>query len=55
MSQRILHSTTLISILISQTNQVVSILISTNKSSLNTTMPEQLPPQSLNGSTVGKI
>jgi len=27
----------------------------TNKSSLNTTMPEQLPPQSLNGSTVGKI
>jgi hypothetical protein len=27
----------------------------TNKSSLNTTMPEQLPPQSLNGSTVRKI
>jgi hypothetical protein len=24
-------------------------------SSLNTTMPEQLPPQSINGSTVGKI
>src|SRR5206468_8051891 len=28
----------------------------TNKSSnLNTTMPEQLPPKSLNGSTAGKI
>jgi hypothetical protein len=27
----------------------------TNKSSLNTTMPEQLPPKSVNGSTVGKI
>ena len=28
----------------------------TNKSSsLNTTMPEQLPPQSINGSEVGKI
>ena len=27
----------------------------TNKSSLNTTMPEQLPPQSINGSKVGKI
>jgi hypothetical protein len=27
----------------------------TNKSSLNTTMPEQLPPESINGSKVGKI
>jgi hypothetical protein len=27
----------------------------TNKSSLNTTLPEQLPPQSINGSTVPKI
>jgi len=28
----------------------------TNKSSnLNTTMPEQVPPQSVNGSKVGKI
>ena len=27
----------------------------TNKSSLNTTMPEQLPPQSINGSKVPKI
>jgi hypothetical protein len=27
----------------------------TNKSSLNTTMPEQLPPEAINGSKVGKI
>ena len=27
----------------------------TNKSSLNTTMPEQVPPQSINGSNVPKI
>jgi hypothetical protein len=27
----------------------------TNKSSLNTTTPEQLPPESINGSKVGKI
>jgi hypothetical protein len=26
-----------------------------NKSSLNTTMPNQLPPESINGSRVGKI
>ena len=27
----------------------------TNESSLNTTMPEQLPPESINGSKVPKI
>lgn len=27
----------------------------TNKSSLNTTIPEQLPPESINGSRTGKI
>jgi hypothetical protein len=27
----------------------------TNKSSLNTTMPEQLPPESINGSKAGQI
>lgn len=27
----------------------------TNKSSLNTTMPNQLPPEFINGSKVGKI
>lgn len=27
----------------------------TNKSSLNTTIPEQLPPESINGSRAGKI
>ena len=27
----------------------------TNKSSLNTTMPEQVPPQSINGSNVPKV
>jgi hypothetical protein len=27
----------------------------TNKFSLNTTMPERLPPQSINGTKVGKI
>jgi hypothetical protein len=27
----------------------------TNKSSLNTTLPEQLPPQSINGSKVPKV
>jgi hypothetical protein len=27
----------------------------TNESSLNTTMPNQLPPESINGSNVGKI
>jgi len=27
----------------------------TNKSSLNTTLPEQLPPQSINGSKIPRI
>ena len=44
---------------VSNVNEIYddSIVISntTNKSSLNTTMPEQLPPQSINGSKVGKI